>query len=440
MDPNAVLAIIYEGHERPTVDYKRCMPWQGESRFALIKSIIAFANAGGGYIVIGIDEKESDSEKRYTGVDVIARKTWDPTNVNRDINNYCGPSLDVDVQEILDSEKGVTFVVLRVPSHGVQPHLCTQDKNDSKGNLILRRAAIYYRTRDRTCEEIREVTDMRELLRRSTLAMKDELLAEFQQIIDGTTRRYSESTSPKFDQLKEMDAFAEHADTLIAEYATKLMFREVLCHPTDVLLECSVEDAKVALADACVDYTGWPFLFYLPSDPWPPTFGENSIHACQNQYIFRFPTFDYWKFDYARGLFYAKNATWESGNGHPKSIDPQSQSESFAEIIISQGRLFHKLGLTLDQQLTLVVRFSPVTGARIERVFGSFINRMGSQPFADPIVTEAIREPLFRFLNSPADVAGTLMEKLSRKMGYSGELSAAHLAEKAAKRLERAQK
>lgn len=208
-DNTALLRIVYEGFERRDIDYKRSMPWDNSTKFGLVKDIMAFANFGGGNIVVGVDEKEKTEDKKFTGVSIDHKRTWEVTQVNRDINNYCNPGIDIDCIDVKDERRNVTFLLIRVPSHESTPHVCSQDKHDASNKHILRKCAVYYRTRNKSCEEISDLQDYQELIRRCLLNDKGRLLTDFERIIQGVSSSTSAVTERTLDPLKEMDSMAK---------------------------------------------------------------------------------------------------------------------------------------------------------------------------------------------------------------------------------------
>jgi hypothetical protein len=58
-EPQAVIEALVYGGEGPQVEFKSCLPWQGQSGTKRpFKTIVAFANGDGGTIVYGVDRDE----------------------------------------------------------------------------------------------------------------------------------------------------------------------------------------------------------------------------------------------------------------------------------------------------------------------------------------------------------------------------------------------
>jgi len=205
------LRLIYTGHERRDVDYKRDMPWDKATKYRIIKDILSFANYGGGYLVIGVAERDEGLGFDFTGVCSDNQKSWEVTAVSQSVNEYAEPAIDVSVVPITDDKKQVCFVLLVIPSHGTTPHICKRDKNDHSGVLLLRKCALYYRTSNKSCEEISNVTDFRSLIRRCSVNDRAEILRDFYQIVIGVSKPTSETPRRGYDPLQMMDAFSREA-------------------------------------------------------------------------------------------------------------------------------------------------------------------------------------------------------------------------------------
>lgn len=100
----------YNTGEEDYLDFKR--EWPDDSKLA--KHILAFANSGGGAIVVGVEEIENQLSS--IGVNKIADKSV----IDKAIRSYIGPEIDYDIIDFPFSEseypdlKGKVFQVLLV--------------------------------------------------------------------------------------------------------------------------------------------------------------------------------------------------------------------------------------------------------------------------------------------------------------------------------------
>jgi len=84
------------------------------------EDITAFANARGGTILVGVQEKKRQSGERY-GVPVGVRGSADSMQAIRDLVTSCNPKLDVNVNEE-KTDDGLSIIVVDVPEGQAKPY------------------------------------------------------------------------------------------------------------------------------------------------------------------------------------------------------------------------------------------------------------------------------------------------------------------------------
>lgn len=205
IDKSTLLRLIHSGYERTDADYKRSMGWEGDFRYDIVKDVLAFSNRGGGWIIIGYDESKEDLESRLTGLRSEHIPSWDPTDVNKVINNHAGPPIDVDVILVEEPGDSRKYVVIHIPSHGSVPHLCIKDMHDSNSRHVLREAALYYRTKNKTCEEISDPIEYQALIRRCVIADGEKIIEEIRIILGVETDGVPPALPADRDPFEAMD-------------------------------------------------------------------------------------------------------------------------------------------------------------------------------------------------------------------------------------------
>lgn len=215
-DKSEILRLIYQDYESRNRDYKSSMPWTNDNQYDIVKDIMAFANYGGGYIVVGYDEAgETDIEKR-TGIQKSDRNTWETTIVNQAVANFSDPPIDVDLIDVPDEVANVSYLVLHIPSHGSVPHICKRDRHDSRGKKhLLRKAAVYYRTTSKSCEEISTSSDYHKLIRACLINDRGRILRDFQQILFGKEVSKEGRSQESPDAFKVMEEQSRLARQLV---------------------------------------------------------------------------------------------------------------------------------------------------------------------------------------------------------------------------------
>lgn len=443
MENEVIRKLIYAGIETTQVDYKKSIPWSKDTMYGLIKDVMSFSNAGGGYIVIGFDEKRSTQEKRRTGVAEEHITSWDATNVSRDINEYCKPPIDVDVITWPDWTESKKYVVLRIPCHGDTPRICVKDKHDERGNQVLRRAAIYFRTKNKTCEEISDPTEFAQIIRRCVLSNRDQLLKEFEQIlrgslVDRTTLEVKQNLS--FEDMRKFETEADKYNPFSSD--SGLVFWQILAFPSINKEIFEREAIERAAKTACVDYKGWPFVFYLPPGRYKeavwPRYDDEGIFAYSNEPFFNTQCFYYWKLTDS-GIFYSKNLTRESKAGKPSKFDFTWQCPDIAEAIIALGRIYDTLGVDLDDSIEVLLKYYPAKGMQVSSLRED-IYLSASQPFQGDSLTHRTKIKVMDLKNRPDDVAADVTLTLLRKLGYEHRPNRESLVQKAKDHLRGGQK
>lgn len=161
----------------------------------LAKHIAALANHGGGYLVFGFCDDESIAPNRPT----------DLSSYNRDafaaiINRYLSPAFQCDVVPI-SSGSGLTYPIVRVPSHGATPICAKADgPHNGKGQPQGIRAGVYYvRKPGPKSEAAVGVEDWQPLIRRCILFDRNAMLSDIARAVQPHTVEDSPSVS---EQLK----------------------------------------------------------------------------------------------------------------------------------------------------------------------------------------------------------------------------------------------
>ncbi len=428
------LRIVYRGLETLEIECKRSIPWEGPARFKLMKIIAGLANAGGGYLVVGFDEKQQ-GDARFVGVDGEHLSTWDVTNVARDVNNHVEPDMDVEVARPQSRDSKLVFVVIRVPQHGDMPHICVKDRGDHN-DTILRKGALYYRNRNKETTEIGRLDDWRDLIHRLTLARKAEIQELVFDALSSSGGTNLQAIVPSLDLGLETEEIEKHALSMRPEGLAALPLLIFAAIPSDSPVPQDIERSKSSLKSACVDYRGWPFLFYLETANCPPQFDEDSIWAVDTEPFYERPTFDYWRFQYTRSLFYSIKITQKSSVGLGSELEAYGQTKLIAEALIAMGRLYDGLGFSADKPIDVLLEYKNLTDARITT--GS--RHLLSHPYAGAKIILQDTIHLNELLARPWGRAAEIVAEVGQRMGVQERLPIRHMEGLAKKHLSGGQK
>ncbi len=127
--------------ENGRLEYKETFNWGSRAKYA--KTIAAFSNADGGFIVFGVKNAPRDLK----GVNVERFDALDGEKVSSYLNSALAPEIRWEAFRIVVS--GVQLGVIAVVPSTARPVVCTKNDGDD-----LRESDIYYRYRGRS-ERIR---------------------------------------------------------------------------------------------------------------------------------------------------------------------------------------------------------------------------------------------------------------------------------------------
>lgn len=153
-------ALIDLGFEAPDLDYKENLELNtkfGCASFA--KDVIAFANYGGGSIVLGVSEPEK-GRFRKVGLNPNEIEKVEVTLLNKALRDYIEPPHHISSKVIKQS--GLIFVIVKIPPANEVPLLAK--KQHERANLFPGR--IYTRNSAAETSEIRHSEEVRKIIDR----------------------------------------------------------------------------------------------------------------------------------------------------------------------------------------------------------------------------------------------------------------------------------
>ncbi len=157
-DPDA--ALIHAGYESSDRDYKELIDISTKAgRASLAKDIIAFADYGGGRIIVGVAEPAPGSFEPV-GVSDAACKALELTKLNQAVRDFMDPAIHVSVRTVVDGTRN--FVFIEVPP-AIDAPILVKKKNDSAGLFPGR---IYTRMTAAASSEVQTSAELREILSR----------------------------------------------------------------------------------------------------------------------------------------------------------------------------------------------------------------------------------------------------------------------------------
>ena len=398
----------------------------------MVKDFLAMANAGGGFIIVGVDDKITELGAKFSGVSEENLASWETTRVSEYVNSLCSPPINIELYKFTSIKWRKPFVALEIPGHGKTPHFCIRDSNDSAGNAVLRRGAVYYRTKDKSSKEICDPADWDELLNRCVIDRKEELTLIFEQVLRSVSPSSPLPAGTPVDAVLELDWFAKRAKPHCnLPVGLKLVFWEVLVSPLHKKYTSDVRVILEALDESMVDHRGWPYIFCFQNSRCDYRTTDSSIYAVETEPFGSRWRFDYWEFEYTKELFYSRSLTDESSVAKHATFDPAIQVALIADAISSVGRLFLGLGHDRSENLQFAIRYSPARDIRTGSIADYARSSRVSEPFHDDVLTAVQNLQLLSMLNEPAQRASAVVATLLQKLKYPGDINANHLQKQA---------
>jgi hypothetical protein len=174
--PSADLADLVD-FPRETLDIELKAWMDLDNRLAqakLARHIAALANHGGGYLVFGFEDDGTRCPERPTDLGAFNRDRFASI-----VRRYLTPAFQCDVTLAVAND-GVSFPIVRVPSHGAVPVAAKADgpHEGRQGPQGITSGAYYIRKPGPESAPVMTAEEWRPLIRRCVLNDRDQLLSE----------------------------------------------------------------------------------------------------------------------------------------------------------------------------------------------------------------------------------------------------------------------
>lgn len=248
-------SLVCRFSEGKDLEYKGPIKWNRENKkecCELVKDMIAIANSGGGWLIIGIRETDNGFEECGLSLDQVS--SFESTRVNSFLNIYADPPINTRVHK--PKVRGNQYVVVEIPGFSETPHLCQKDFPE-----VLTSPTLYVRTDNNESAPIRNSSDFRAIIERSVRNRADQILTAVHPAFheDQTAREQFENQAAEARtqcDSKSPDLEHDHG------------FRETIFHPGTFLTDrLDLQELKTMAARASIDLRGWPFLYYTDKRP-----------------------------------------------------------------------------------------------------------------------------------------------------------------------------
>ncbi len=135
--------------ESRNVDYKAAVIFQEGTVFAakLVKHLLAFANSGGGHLIIGYKEQKDGSPAPDAALTEEIAKSYDVTRLGNHVGEYTQGQDSARFTIPKVEFGGIKYPIICVQRFKRYPLYCTKDYASSEdGEAILGKGCVYART------------------------------------------------------------------------------------------------------------------------------------------------------------------------------------------------------------------------------------------------------------------------------------------------------
>ena len=195
--------LINEPRETLDVEVKEWLDLtDNEHRAMIAKEIIALANHGGGFLVIGFEERADGTFQRSAGRPANL-DAWSQDGIQSIIAKYADPGVQCRVHHWANSTSGEKYPIIAVPGGHRVPIRAKAGSPDGK-KLVAQR--VYIRRPGPASEEPKTAEEWDRFLERCLQNRQAELLEAMRSIMAGVVPNAAPATATRFDQLKAFEA------------------------------------------------------------------------------------------------------------------------------------------------------------------------------------------------------------------------------------------
>lgn len=271
--------LINQPREDLAVEYKNWLDFGKEdSKAILAKGCIALANHGGGFLVLGFDEKNNSLTSTQCPDDhmVITQDL-----INGIIRRYAEPSFHCKLEEIEHPVSGVNHFIVSVPGNQIVPVISKRTYLDK-----IKQNSCYIRKPGPCSEEPQKADEWRNLLRRCVLADKVDLLNSIRSIVHGQVPEVplTSNTTKAFNDFRE-NSF-KRWETLKRNLSLDspgrfpMGYYETAVYPVNATPTENLNELRKMLEHAQgIKLTGWPPFLEFNREEWKSIPIDDNIEA-----------------------------------------------------------------------------------------------------------------------------------------------------------------
>lgn len=317
--PNADLSeLLADPREALDIEIKAWLDLStNDHKSVLAKEVIALANHGGGYVIVGFDEQSDGGFK--AGVQRPANlDQWSQDAVQSIIARYCDPALQCRVVHQRAGTEG-PFPIIIVPGGHKGPILPKAGSPDGK-TLVPNR--VYIRRAGPSSEEPKTSAEWSQFIDRLVQNRQAELVEIVRSVLSGIPSELRKAAT-RVDALREFEKHSirrweARVANLPSDAPPRFVhgYYEMGFAIDGEFRKPSLADLQKTIADAVRNHSGWPPFLTLNRQPFRPKPIENAVEFWRgpdSDGSFDAPAHhDFWRVS-ADGLLFTRRGYQEDG-------------------------------------------------------------------------------------------------------------------------------
>ena len=284
LNPNAdVDDLVNEPRETLDVEVKEWLDLtDNDHRATIAKEIIALANHGGGFLVIGFQER-SDGTFQPSADRPVNLDAWSQDGIQSIVAKYTDPGLQCRVLHRASAASGEKHPIIAVPGGHRVPIRAKAGAPDGK-KLVAHR--VYIRRPGPASEEPKTAEEWDRFLERCLQNRQAELLEAMRSIMAGIVPTSRPATATRFDELKAFEAqAAARWEALIATLPAGSSptlphgYYDLSMALDGDFDRQSLANLRDTIRSAVRNHSGWPPFVYLNCAPYTPKPVDGAIEC-----------------------------------------------------------------------------------------------------------------------------------------------------------------
>jgi hypothetical protein len=284
LNPNGDLDdLINEPRETLDVEVKEWLDLTDNDHRAMIaKEIIALANHGGGFLVIGFEEK-SDGTFQPSAGRPVNLDAWSQDGIQSIVAKYTDPGIQCRVLHRVSAASREKHPIIAVPGGHRVPIRAKAGAPDGK-KLVAHR--VYVRRPGPASEEPKTAEEWDRFLERCMQNRQAELLEAMRSIMAGVVPNAGPATATRSDQLKAFEAQAAVrwealSATLPAGSSPTFPhgYYDLSMALDGDFDRQSLANLRDTVRSAVRNHSGWPPFVYLNRAPYTPKPVDGAIEC-----------------------------------------------------------------------------------------------------------------------------------------------------------------